>query len=169
MSYTFKIINVFLIATVRYFYTPIFALVIKLDFPTTVITMISGGIFGFLVFYNMSKLLFMLGKVVKPFASRFFPDSWRNRYLSWKNRRAEKRKHKKKFTRRNRLIVKFKRHYGMYGIILLTPWLLSLFLGAILLRKYYAHRKEAVPLMILSIVVEGLILNFLFYWLPEHL
>jgi len=169
MSYALKIINVFLISTVRYFYTPIFGLLIKLDFVSTVITMLTGGVLAFLVYYNLTSLLLMLGKFFKPLMIKVFPDSWNKSYARWLIRRKEKRKHKKKFTRRNRFVVKFKRHYGMYGIILLTPWLLSLVLGAILLRKYYSDRKEALPLAIIAIIVQGLILNFLFYWLPTHL
>ncbi len=169
MSYTLKIINVFLISTVRYFYTPIFGLLIKLDLTTTVITMITGGVLSFIVYYNLTTLLLMLGKYVKPLLIKTFPDSWNKKYVRWLIKRKEKRKHKKKFTRRNRFIVRFKRSYGMYGIILLTPWLLSLVLGAILLRKYYGNRKEALPLAIIAIIVEGLFLNFILYWIPSHL
>jgi len=169
MSYTLKVINVFLISTVRYFYTPIFGLVIKLDFVSTVITMLTGGVLAFLVYYNLTSLLLMFGKFFKPILIKVFPDSWNKNYTLWLIKRREKRKHKKKFTRRNRFVVKFKRNYGMYGIILLTPWLLSLILGAFLLRKYYSDRKEALPLAILAIIIQGLFLNFLFYWLPTHL
>lgn len=169
MSYTLKVINVFLISTVRYFYTPMFALLIKLDLTTSVITMIAGGVISFIVYYNLSGLMFFIGKVLQPVVAKIFPLSWNRKYAEWLLRRREKRKHKKKFTRRNRFIVKFKRSYGMYGIILLTPWLLSLVLGAILLRKYYSHHKEALPLALVVIVIEGLVLNFLFYWLPTHL
>ncbi len=169
MSYTLKIINVFLVSTVRYFYTPIFGLLIKLDFVSTVITMLTGGVLAFLIYYNMARLLFLLGKVMKPVIAELLPEAWNKKYINWLIRRREKRKHKKKFTRRNRFIVKFKRNYGMYGIILLTPWLLSLILGAFLLRKYYSRRKEALPLAVLMIILQGLLLNFLFYWLPTHL
>ncbi len=169
MSYTLKIINVFLISTVRYFYTPIFALLIKLDFTTSVITMISGGVISFIIYYNLARLLFLLGKILQPIVAKMLPLSWNRNYAEWLLRRQEKRKHKKKFTRRNRFIVKFKRNYGMYGIILLTPWLLSLVFGAVLLRKYYSNRKEALPIALAAIVAEGLLLNFLFYWLPAHL
>jgi len=61
MSYTLKIINVFLISTVRYFYTPIFALLIKLDLTTSVITMIAGGVISFIVYYHLARLLLLLG------------------------------------------------------------------------------------------------------------
>ncbi len=169
MSYTLEIINVFLISTVRYFYTPIFGLLIKLDLVSTVVTMLTGGVLAFLAYYHMARLLFLFGKVMKPVVAKVLPASWNKKYVNWLIRRREKRKHKKKFTRRNRFIVKFKRHYGMYGIIFLTPWLLSLILGAFLLRKYYSHRKEALPMAILMIVLQGLLLNFLFYWLPTHL
>ena len=169
MSYTLKIINVFLISTVRYFYTPIFALLIKLDLTTSVITMIAGGVISFIVYYHLARLLLLLGKILKPVFAKLFPDSWNRKYIEWEIRRREKRKQKKKFTRRKRFIVRFRRKYGMYGIILLTPWLLSLILGALLLRKYYSDRKEALPIALIAIVVEGLFLNFLFYWLPTHL
>ncbi|RLD86993.1 MAG: hypothetical protein DRJ09_11050, partial [Bacteroidetes bacterium] len=111
MSYSLKIINVFLMSTVRYFYTPMFALVIKLDFIASVITMIAGGVLSFIVYYNLVKLIFLLGKFFKPVRVKVLPSSWNRKHLKWLLRRREKRKHKKKFTRRNRFIVKFKRHY----------------------------------------------------------
>ena len=169
MSYTLKIINVFLISTVRYFYTPMFALAVKLDLTTSVITMIAGGVISFIAYYNLAKLLFIFGKFIKPRIAKILPSSFNRKHVQWLIKRREKRKHKRKFTRRNRFIVKFKRNYGMYGIILLTPWLLSLVLGAILLRKYYSNRKEALPIALIAITVEGLFLNFIFYWLPTHL
>ncbi len=61
------------------------------------------------------------------------------------------------------MIVKLGKNYGMYTIIIFTPILISLVLGAFLLRKYYSHRPEAVPLMIVSIIVEGAIL-VVGYW-----
>jgi len=61
------------------------------------------------------------------------------------------------------MIVKMGKNYGMYSIIILTPILVSLVLGAFLLRKYYSDRREAVPLMIISIIVEGAIL-IVGYW-----
>jgi len=46
----------------------------------------------------------------------------------------------------------------MMTFILLTLILISLILGAFLLLKYYPNRKEAIPLMIVSTAVEGLLL-----------
>jgi len=52
----------------------------------------------------------------------------------------------------------------MWGISLLTPVALSIPIGAFLLRKYYHNRREAIPIMILSLIVEGIILCIV-YWL----
>jgi len=57
----------------------------------------------------------------------------------------------------------------MYSIIIFTPILISLILGAFLLRKYYSNRSEAVPLMIVSIIVEGAILITGYWYIAEQL
>ena len=53
----------------------------------------------------------------------------------------------------------------MWGIIISSPIILSIPLGAFLVRKYYGHRSIAVPAMILTIIFEGLIINTLFWLL----
>ncbi len=64
-------------------------------------------------------------------------------------------------------MVKLRRGYGMWGIILLTPVLLSLPIGAFLLRKYYRGNKLSFPLMLASIVIEGFLLCVI-YWSATH-
>lgn len=164
MSYILKIINVFLLATVKYFYTPIYAYIIGLGFFETLITLISGGIFGFFVFYYLSNILILSARILKPTLIKFIPDRLLNRIRSWKHERAIKRKGKKKFTKHNKIIVKARSKYGMWGICLLTPVLLSIPIGAFLLRKYYHNNTKAIPLMLLIIFVEGVILSTIFWF-----
>jgi len=136
---------------------------IGLDFWGTAIAMIGGGVIGFLIYYHISKIVIISTKHLKPFAKIVVPPHLREHYNNYQQRRRLRRKTKKKFTRRNRLLVKVGRTYGMYTIIIFTPILISLILGAFLLRKYYGDRREAVPLMIVSIVVEGVLL-VIAYW-----
>lgn len=163
MAYYLKILNVLLLSTVKYFYTPIYAYMIGLDIWGTAITMIGGGVIGFLIYYHISKIVIISTRHLKPFAKIVVPFQLRNRYNNYRQKRQLRRKNKKIFTRRNRLLVKVGRTYGMYTIIILTPILISLILGAFLLRKYYGDRREAVPLMIVSIIVEGTLL-IIVYW-----
>ncbi len=158
MIYFFKILNVFLFSTIKYFYTPIYAHVIGLTYWETMSTMIVGGVFGFLVYYHFSKIIIVSTKHLAPIANRVIPHHLRKRYNNYKHKRKLRKKNKKIFTKRNRRIVKLSNKYGMFTIILLTPVVISLILGAFLLRRYYSHKREAVPLMIITIIIEGAII-----------
>lgn len=160
-----KIVNVFLLATVKYFYTPIYAFIIGLDFFETIVTLIAGGIFGFFVFYYLSNMLILSARILKPSVIKYTPEGILNRMRIWKQKRAIKRKNRKKFSKRNKMIVKARSNYGMWGICLLTPVLLSIPLGAFLLRKYYHHRKGAILIMVFAIILEGTIVSILSWYL----
>ena len=164
MPYIVKIAHVFLLATVKYFYTPIYAFFIGLSFIETLLSLLAGGIFGFFVFYYISNILILSARYLKPVIIKHTPQCLLDRRYDWKQKRKEKRKGRKKFSWRNKLIVKLKTKYGMWGISLLTPIALSIPIGAFLLRKYYHNRKEAIPIMLFSIITEGIILCIV-YWL----
>lgn len=163
MAYYLKILNVLFLSTVKYFYTPFYAHMIGLDFWGTAITMIAGGVMGFLIYYHISKIVIISSKHLKPMAREVLPLQLTNHYRSFREKRRLRRKSKKRFTWRNRMLVKLGKNYGLYTIIVFTPILISLILGAFLLRRYYYNRREAVPLMIVSIIVEGSIL-IVGYW-----
>ncbi len=158
MAYLLKILNILLLSTVKYFYTPIYAHTIGADFWTTVLTMIPGGMAGFMIYYHTSKLILLTDLHLKPRLKAVLPDFCLAFYRNYRSKKRARRKNKKKFTRKNRALVRLSNKYGMYSIIILTPILISLVLGAFLLRKYYPHRKEAIPLMLASIAIEGMLL-----------
>ena len=157
--------NVFLLATVKYFYTPIYAFIIGLEFFETLITLITGGVFGFFVFYYLSNTLILSARILKPTIIKFTPDGLLDRIRLWRQKRAIKRKSRKKFSKRNKMIVKARSNYGMWGICLLTPVFLSIPLGAFLLRKYYHQRRKAILVMMFSIIIEGCIVCIISWYL----
>ena len=148
---------------IKYFYTPIYAHIIGLDIWGTAISMITGGVIGFLIYYHISKIVILSTRHLKPIGRKVVPDQIQNQYRIHRAKRQLRKQNRRRFTWRNRMIVKLGKNYGMYTIIILTPILISLLLGAFLLRKYYGNRSEAVPLMIVSIIVEGSIL-IVGYW-----
>lgn len=166
MPHYLKIINIFLLATVKYFYTPIAAFLLKLSLPETIITMVSGGIFSFIVFYFISNILLASSNYFKPIFIKIAPDSWIVSYNKRKQRKAEKRKQRKKFTRRNKIIIKIRNIYGFWGIIIAMPVALSIPLGAFLMHKYYRNKKGAIFYSLIAIAIEGALLCFLFYLIP---
>ena len=71
-------------------------------------------------------------------------------------RREERMKrgepHGKRFTRRNKLIVKAKIRFGLAGIAFLTPLLFSIPLGCFIAVRYFKHKQKILIYMFLSIV-----------------
>ncbi|MFA5327540.1 MAG: hypothetical protein WC384_07095 [Prolixibacteraceae bacterium] len=146
-----KIIQVFLLASVKYVLTFPYAMLIGLTFQQTLIAVTLGGITGFFFFYHFSGFAIKRFHHVKIFLRKYIPYSIRLKYrqlLVWrKNVTGEK-----VFSRRNRFIVSFRSKFGLAGIIILSPVILSIPIGAFLLNKYYSKHKLARPYMVLSII-----------------
>jgi hypothetical protein len=146
-----KIIQVFLLATVKYFITFPFALLIGLNFQQTLIAVTLGGIVGFFFFYHLSGYAIKRFHHVKTLLRKHIPLSVRLKYrqlMDWRKKNTGEHV----FSRRNRFIVSFRSKFGLPGIIILSPVILSIPIGAFLLNKYYPRHKFALPYMILSIL-----------------
>ena len=147
----FKIIQVFLLATVKYVLTFPYALMIGLNFEQTLISVTLGGLVGFFFFYHFSGFALKQFHHVKTFVWRHIPIYVKFKYrqlCAWRKRVTGE----KVFTKTNRFIVKFRTRYGLIGIIVASPIILSLPVGAFLLNKYYPKHKLVMPYMIISIL-----------------
>lgn len=154
MTSYLKISQVFLLSMIKYFYAPLYGVAIGVGFWENFIAAAVGGSLAFTLYYQFA------GKVVQ-----FF--HWLAEVTDLKRPKVRIRRKKPRnriFIKRNRMVVKLRRNYGMWGIILLTPVLLSLPVGAFLLRKYYHGEKKAVPMMIVGIVVEGFFLCIIYFF-----
>lgn len=73
-----------------------------------------------------------------------------------RSRREERLKkgepHGKRFTRRNKIIVKVKRRFGLIGIAFLTPLLFSIPLGCFIAVRYFKNKQKILVYMFLSII-----------------
>jgi hypothetical protein len=139
------------LATVKYVLTFPYALLIGLNFQQTLISVTLGGILGFYFFYHFSGFAIRQFHHVKTFVWKHSPHSIRNRYrqiVAWRKSITGE----KVFTKRSRFIVKFRSKYGLIGIVIASPIILSLPIGAYLLNKYYPRHKLVMPYMILSIL-----------------
>jgi ABC-type sugar transport system permease subunit len=162
----FKIIQVVLLASVKYFYTLPYALVIGLEFEQAIIAVLVGGMGGFLFFYYLSKYVIHAFNFVWPHICNLVPQFIKRRYHElYKRSKVEKKV--KIFTRKNRFLARFRKTYGFWGIILATPLLLSIPLGAFLARKYYRQRRHLVLYMMFSIVGWAAVLSGIVHLFPN--
>jgi len=88
-----------------------------------------------LIYTNLGGII---GALVSVYFSDFIIRMWNN---YWPEVLKVKRKKRKIFTKRNRWFVKTKMKYGLFGIVLLSPVLLSIPLGSFLTVKYYGIKR----------------------------
>lgn len=162
----FKIVHVILLASVKYFFTLPYAMIIGLDYKQAIVAVLVGGIGGFLFFFYLSKPVLAAFRASRPFLCRFVPAGFKARYQNFCERKRKPGKVVKRFTRKNRFLAKFRRTYGFWGIIISTPLFLTIPLGAFLAGKYYARRRFLVFYMILSIVGWAAVLSGIVHLFP---
>ncbi len=72
---------------------------------------------------------------------------------------------KKIFTRKNRRIIRIKQRYGLFGIAVTTPFLLSIPVGTFLVVRYYRSSKIKFTYLIVSNLVWSVIYTvFYMFW-----
>ena len=122
-----KEITVILCCTWKFALTfPVAIFGMKFSFWKTILVTNIGGLLGLLFFIYLSRILIFL---------------W-NKYII--PRFKHKKAHKRMFSRRNRFIVLVKKKYGLPGIVILSPLLLSIPIGAFLTTKYYGARIDKI-------------------------
>jgi len=162
----FKIFHVILLASVKYFVTLPYAMIIGLNYQQAVISVLIGGIGGFLFFYYLSKRFLVWFDYLKPKMCRYIPSFIRLRFQVFCDRMTIKYP-AKIFSRKSRFIAKIKTTYGFWGIIIATPFILTIPLGAFLANKYYSKRRHTVPFMILSIIGWAAVLSGVVHIFPK--
>lgn len=162
----FKIIHVILLASVKYFLTLPYAMLIGLDYKQAVIAVLAGGIGGFLFFYYLSKRLTRWMGYFWPVLCQAIPERVKTRFSVFCARKM-KNTPAKRFTKRNRFLARFKSTYGFWGIIVATPFILTIPVGAFLASKYYSKRRQTVPYMIISIIGWAAVLSGVVHIFPK--
>ena len=142
-----KIISVFLLSSVKFGLGGVpAAIAAGFDFFKAITVTVSGGITGAFVFTFLSEWIL---KGFQRLRAKLF---------------GEPRK-KKLFTRMNRLIVFVKIKFGLIGLAIITPSILSLPLGCFLAVRYYHNKQQILLYMSVSVVIWALILYFFYDYL----
>jgi hypothetical protein len=125
---------------------PVAIYIAKMTPMETLIYTNTGGILGTLVFMYLSGFLIMM---------------W-NKYRPESLKRT--RKKKQAFTARNRRIVRIKMKYGLMGIVILNPVLLSIPIGSFLMVKYYGLKIKNMLWLLAGQFLWSLIYVLFYYY-----
>ena len=130
---------------------PLVIIQFKFSFAETILWTNVGGIAGIYFFAFLSEKLL----------------AWWKRAFHTSNRHIleDEQQEKKIFTRRNRRIVRIKQKYGLAGIALTTPLLLSIPVGVFLVVRYYHTSKSKFLFLIASNIIWSVIYTgFYMFW-----
>ena len=125
-------------------------MIIGLEYKQALFAVLVGGIGGVLFFYYLSKQVNSWFYFIRPYLCKITPPFLRARYRNFCENNQNRKK--QRFTKRNRFLAKFKKSYGLWGIVITTPLFLTIPLGAFLASKYYSRRKYIVFYLILSVI-----------------
>lgn len=145
-----KEITVILCCTWKFALTfPIAVFGLKFSFWKTIILTNIGGFIGLIISVYFSKLILFL---------------W-DKYIAL--RIPKKIPRKRKFSRRNRMLVNLKSKYGLPGIVLLSPIILSIPVGAFLTAKYYGTKLDKIVLLLTGQIAWSFIYTYFYMYVYQ--
>lgn len=130
---------------------PLVIIQFEFSFAETILWTNVGGIAGIYFFAFLSEKLL----------------AWWKRAFRRSDRHIleDEQQEKKIFTRKNRRIVRIKQKYGLAGIALTTPFLLSIPVGVFLVVRYYHTSKSKFLFLIASNIIWSVIYTgFYMFW-----
>ena len=107
--------------------------------------------------YWETVMILMCGGTIGVFSFYFFGEWIMHKWKAFRN----SKKTPKKFTKTNRLVVKIRRKYGLIGLALITPVLLSIPVGCIIAARYYRFSYKVILYLIGSVVFWSFVLPLL--------
>lgn len=166
MGIILKYVNVVVIASLKFFWATPYSYLFGLKQVETFVLIELGGLLGFLFYYYFFSFLLKELKLIWPLIYYITPRIFKVRFEQWLDMRRYRKLTASKFTRTNKMIVRIRRNYGMLGIVVLTPVILSIPVGAFLGTKYFHHKFNFIPSMLLSIFLWGIVSVLLFstFW-----
>ncbi|MCD4680491.1 MAG: hypothetical protein K8S00_08900 [Bacteroidales bacterium] len=157
------LLEVLVLSGIKFIFAPALSMGLGFSYFQTIIYTSLGGVAGVYFFYYLSGwIISFYYKQMDVYVQK--TKKLKLAYLKHKNK-SYPPQIKKSFTFRNKVIVRARLSFGIKGIAILTPVLLSIPLGAFLLNKYYGHNKKkfiylSISIFIWSFVVSSLLFIF---------
>lgn len=136
----FEILGLALFSGVKFLFAPAAIYIAGYSFIQAVIISTIGGIAGVFFFFKLGKSVF-----------------------SWYNNRFHPTRKPKKFSYMNRVLVKVRARYGLIGLSVITPCIISIPIGSVIASRYYGYDHRTIWYLCLSVFIWSIILNGLTY------
>jgi uncharacterized membrane protein len=147
MNSWLEIISVFLLSSFKFVFGGVpMALGFGFSYFESITVTTFGGCFGVVVF------VFTSDKLIAIFKKRQLVNRANNPNVIAK----------KKFNRKNRMIISVKRRFGLFGFSIIIPFLIPIPIGCFLAVRYFNDKQKIVRYMFLSILFWSIIGTLLY-------
>jgi hypothetical protein len=153
-----EMLQVILLSSVKFIFAFPLSFGYGFNYPQTIGLTTTGGILGLLVFYYLSSGIIKLYEYIKHHTKKTFLGKKKHQKLI-----AEKKK-KSAFTRRNKFIVRLRGKFGMFGIVALTPTIISIPIGSFIIKKYYSSNRLILLYVSISVFVWSVLVSSLYFF-----
>jgi hypothetical protein len=157
----FKLLQILLLSGIKFFFAPLISVSYGYNYFQTILITSAGGILGIVFFFFFSRWLIRQYNKFCPVIFAGFTGKSVDQAKRILN--CEPSGKKKIFTAKSRKLIRLRRKYGYPGIIILTPVLLSIPIGAFLAQKYYSKRKSTLLYMSLSIALWSFFISSVYF------
>ena len=155
-----RMLGVFVVSGLKFIVAPFMSINFGFTYSQTLVYTAVGGIAGVWFFYHLSHII--LAVYHRYFTQKFFPYLSQSPYL---RNYITTYQRKKIFSRRSRLLSTIRTKYGLPGIIILTPILLSIPFGTFLAITYYSHKRHILAYLAASVVCWTFVLTTIGHFL----
>lgn len=146
MEYVFRIFGWWMMCIVKFLFVP-FGMILKPDvgeewsWIETVLVSSSGAAMGVFIFFHFGEYIF----------------NWLAHHLNTKA---------KKFTKRNRFLVRMKKRWGLNGFLVISA-LISVPIASVIGAKLYRHDRTALPKLIVAFSCWSVFLSTVAYAMKQ--
>jgi hypothetical protein len=156
----FKLLQVLIVSGIKFLFAPFISIGYGFNYIQTALTTAVGGILGLIFFYYLSRWIIAQYYKYSPAIYSYFVNE---KIELAQQGFVQEITARKKFTRKNKLIINIRNKYGFFGIIIFTPVLLSIPLGAFLAQKYYSRRSHTLIYLSISVVLWSFFISSVFF------
>lgn len=132
-----RVVGLMLLSSVKFLFAPSTVYISGYSFLETILITVCGGTIGVFAFFYGGGVIFSL----------------------FRRPPGEEKKKKKIFTKKNRVLIRIKNGYGLYGLALVSPCLISIPIGCLLAAKYFKHDKRTIPVFLAAVVFWSFVLT----------
>ena len=139
-----KVLEVALIASVKFVFAPFEAERYHFNFKEAFLITTAGGFIGILVFTFIGEIIAY---------------GWRKLMRFFRKPLHKEYKPRRKFTWLNKFIIRTKIGFGLFGIVITTPLIISIPIGTFMAHRFSRRKEKNIFFLLLSVLFWSLIIN----------